>query len=175
MQKLTFVLVAAVSLLTFSGCKKKGADESLAKMEGFANEMCACKDKACGDAVQQKMTKWQEEMAKSSAGKEAEKTDPETTKRFTDASTKMSDCFTKLAGAETPPPPATGDTKPADTATAPAGTPPAGTDPAAATPPAGDKPAADTKPADTKATDTKATDTKKAADKKPDDKKAGGW
>jgi hypothetical protein len=172
MQKLTFVFVAAVSLLTFSGCKKKGADESLAKMEGFANEMCACKDKACGDAVQQKMTKWQEEMAKSSAGKEAEKTDPETTKRFTDASTKMSDCFTKLAGAETPPPPA-GD-KPADTATAPAGTPPAGTDPAAAAPPAGDKPA-DTaaKPADTKTT-TKPADTKTDA-KKPDDKKAGGW
>jgi len=166
MRTLTLVFVTAVSLLTFTGCKKKGgADEAAGKMEAFAKEMCDCKDKSCGDKVNEKMAKWTDEMQKT-AGKEADKSDPAAEKRITDASTKMNDCYQKFSAAAAPP---AGDT--AAPAPAPAGdtaAPAAGTPPAAdtAAKPAGDTaaPAADKKP-----------DDKKAGDKKPDDKKAGGW
>jgi len=166
MRTLTLVFVTAVSLLSFTGCKKKGgADEAAGKMEAFAKEMCDCKDKSCGDKVNEKMAKWTDEMQKT-AGKEADKSDPAAEKRITDASTKMNDCYQKFSAAAAPP---AGDT--AAPAPAPAGdtaAPAAGTPPAAdtAAKPAGDTaaPAADKKP-----------DDKKAGDKKPDDKKAGGW
>lgn len=170
MRTLTLVFVTAVSLLTFTGCKKKGgADEAASKMEGFAKEMCDCKDKSCGDKVNEKMAKWTDEMQKT-AGKEAEKSDPAAEKRITDASTKMNDCYQKFSAAAAPP---AGDTA----APAPAGDKPAGD--TAAAPAAGTAPAADTaaKPAaDTAAPAAdKKPDDKKATDKKPDDKKAGGW
>jgi len=171
MRTLTLVFVSAVSLLSFTGCKKKGgADEAAGKMEAFAKEMCDCKDKSCGDKVNEKMAKWTDEMQKT-AGKEADKSDPAAEKRITDASTKMNDCYQKFSAA-TPPAgdtaaPAGGTPPAGDTAAAPAGgTPPPATDTAA-------KPAGDTAAAP--AGDTKKPDDKKAGDKKPDDKKAGGW
>ena len=71
MNKIMLALLAALSIVSFAGCKKKGggaAAEAMAKMEGFSKEMCECKDKACVDKVNENMTKWGTEMAKT-AGK----------------------------------------------------------------------------------------------------------
>ena len=85
MSKLTFALVAALSLATF-GCKKKGgaAAEAVAKMEGFSKSMCDCKDKACADKVNEDMTKWGTEMAKNAGAAKDDKPDPELAKKSSD-------------------------------------------------------------------------------------------
>src|SRR5689334_8945334 len=98
MNKLTFALVAALSLATF-GCKKKGgraAAEALAKMEGFSKSMCECKDKACADKVNEEMTKWGTEMAKNAGAAKDEKPDPELAKKTADVMGKYTECMTKL-------------------------------------------------------------------------------
>ena len=63
-------------------------------MEGFAKSMCDCKEKACGDKVQEDMTKWGQEMAKSSAAN-AKPTELQM-KRATDVTTRYAECMTKL-------------------------------------------------------------------------------
>ncbi len=121
MNKLTISFVAAMSLLAFAGCKKKGgaAGEAVAKMEGFQKQMCDCKDKACADKVNEEMTKWGTEMAKTAGAAKEEKPDPELAKKSADIMTKYTECMTKLmmAGAGAPP---AGD-KPAGDTAAPAG------------------------------------------------------
>ena len=125
MNKLTISFVAAMSLLAFAGCKKKGgaAGEAVAKMEGFQKQMCDCKDKACADKVNEEMTKWGTEMAKTAGAAKEEKPDPELAKKSADIMTKYTECMTKLmmAGAGAPP---AGD-KPAGDTAAPAGDKPA--------------------------------------------------
>ena len=81
MHKIMFVFVAAISMFAFTGCKKKGggASDAIAKMEGFSKAMCECKDKACADKVQEDMTKWGTEAAKTA--KPDEKPDPEMVKK----------------------------------------------------------------------------------------------
>src|SRR4051794_19776470 len=86
MNKLMIVSVAALSLLSVAGCKKKGGSDVIAKMEGFSKSMCECKDKACADKVNADMTAWGTEMAKT-AGKD-EKPDPEMAKKSADVMTK---------------------------------------------------------------------------------------
>ena len=139
MNKLTISFVAAMSLLAFAGCKKKGgaAGEAVAKMEGFQKQMCDCKDKACADKVNEEMTKWGTEMAKTAGAAKEEKPDPELAKKSADIMTKYTECMTKLmmAGAGAPP---AGD-KPAGDTAAPAGDKPAGDTAAPAGDMAGDK------------------------------------
>ena len=117
MNKLTISFVAAMSLLAFAGCKKKGgaAGEAVAKMEGFQKQMCDCKDKACADKVNEEMTKWGTEMAKTAGAAKEEKPDPELAKKSADIMTKYTECMTKLmmAGAGAPP---AGDKPAGDTA-----------------------------------------------------------
>ncbi len=125
MNKLTISFVAAMSLLAFAGCKKKGgaAGEAVAKMEGFQKSMCDCKDKACADKVNEDMSKWGTEMAKTAGAAKDDKPDPDLAKKSADIMTKYTECMTKLmmAGAGAAPAPA-GDTaapagdKPADMA-----------------------------------------------------------
>jgi hypothetical protein len=135
MNKIAFAFIAAMAVLSFTGCKKKsGAGEAIAKMEGFKNEMCACKDKACADGVDKKMMDWGA-ANKPKDGKPMEMSKEEKDKSEA-ISKAMSDCRTKASPPAADPamaPPA-GD-KPADPAMAP----PAGDKPAdpAATPPAG--------------------------------------
>jgi hypothetical protein len=143
MKNLTIALLAAVSLLSFAGCKKKGGgSDALAKMTEFKDQMCKCTDKPCADKVMEAMTKWGADMAKE-GNKEAAKPTEEDMKKSQAVSEEYSKCMQKaMASAMPPPPPPAGD-KPADPAAAapPAGDKPA--DPAApAAPPAGDKPAA---------------------------------
>jgi hypothetical protein len=143
MKNLSIAFLAAVSLMTFAGCKKKpGGGDSLAKMTEFKDQMCKCADKACADKVNEAYTKWGQEMQKEMGeSKEPPKMSEEETKKQTEVATAYSACMTKLmTPAMTPPPAAApaGD-KPADPA-APAGDKPA--DPAAPpAAPAGDKPA----------------------------------
>jgi hypothetical protein len=145
MKNLSIAVLAALSLMSFAGCKKKGgASDAIAKMTDFKDQMCKCADKACAEKVTEAMTKWGQDMAKEGGDKEA-KISEDDTKKMASVTEEMTKCMTKamMAGAMPPPaaPPA-GD-KPADPAAAAA--PPAGdkpADPAApAAPPAGDKPA----------------------------------
>jgi hypothetical protein len=105
MNKIMLAFVAVLSIASF-GCKKKGGSgDALAKMEGFSKAMCECKDKACADKVQEDMTKWGTEAAKT-ANKD-EKPDPEMVKKSGEIMTKYTECMTKLmmAGTEAPKPP----------------------------------------------------------------------
>jgi hypothetical protein len=142
MKNLSIAVLAALSLMSFAGCKKKGgAGDAINKLTDFKDQMCKCADKACAEKVTEGMTKWGQDMAKEGGDKEA-KISEDDTKKMAAVTEEMTKCMTKamMAGAMPPPaaPPA-GD-KPADPA-APAA-PPAGDKPAdPAAPPAGDKPA----------------------------------
>jgi len=98
MKKLSIGMVAALSLVAVTGCKKKGgaAGEAMAKMEEFSKAMCDCKDKACADKVNADMTKWGTEMAKTAGAAKDDKPDPEMAKKSADIMTKYTECMTKL-------------------------------------------------------------------------------
>jgi hypothetical protein len=125
MKKIAFAFIAAMAVLSFAGCKKKsGAGEAIAKMEGFKNEMCACKDKACADGVDKKMMDWAA-ANKPKDGKQIEMSKEEKEKSET-VTKAMMECRTKAAPPMADPamtPPAT---PPADPAATPPATPPAG-------------------------------------------------
>ena len=131
MKNLSIAIIAALSLLSFAGCKKSGGgSNAIAKMGEFKDQMCKCTDKACADKVAEAMTKWTQEFAKEAGGDKAAKPSEEDTKKTTQIMEEYTKCQGKAmqAGATPPAAPA-----------APAGDKPA--DPAAAAPPAGDKPA----------------------------------
>jgi hypothetical protein len=69
--------------------------------EGFTTTMCTCKDKACADDVQQRFTKWGEEMAKDAKSDDG-KISSEDTKRMSHVAARYAECYTKLL---TPPNP----------------------------------------------------------------------
>jgi hypothetical protein len=93
LQRPMIKLVIAMSMFAFAGCKKKsGADDSMAKMEAFAKQMCECKDKACADQVQADMTKW------STSSMSSAKPDPEMAKKSQQAMSRYTECMTKAAG-----------------------------------------------------------------------------
>ncbi|HET7503543.1 MAG TPA: hypothetical protein VFK02_21120 [Kofleriaceae bacterium] len=148
MKNLSIAILAAVSLLSFAGCKKGGgAGDAVAKMTTFKDDMCKCADKACAEKVTEAMTKWGQDMAKE-GGDKAAKVSEEDTKKMTALTEEMTKCMTKAMMAGATPPPAgdkpAGD-KPAEPAAA--APPPAGDKPAEpAAPPAGDKPAGDKPP-----------------------------
>jgi len=78
MNKIMIACVAALSLFSIAGCKKKGggAGDYVAKMEGWKTDMCKCKagDSACSQKVLDDQKKYADEMAKT-ADKDA-KPDP---------------------------------------------------------------------------------------------------
>lgn len=82
MKKLIFIFAIA------AGCSK-GVD--VGKLDSLKNEACACKDKACGDAVNKKMDDAMEEMAK--GGKEP---DEDTQKKLMTVMTEAGICLAKL-------------------------------------------------------------------------------
>src|SRR5262245_36404345 len=84
MKKTASVIIAAMAVLSFGGCKKKSdADKMLDQMESFKKDMCGCKekDKACGEGVEKKMGEWMKSMEGKEKGKEKEKGTPEQEKR----------------------------------------------------------------------------------------------
>ncbi|MFT3695745.1 MAG: hypothetical protein QM831_21590 [Kofleriaceae bacterium] len=60
MKKISMVVLA---MFLAVGCKDKW-DKAISDMNGFKDEMCACKDKACTDGVKKKMNDWEEKMSK---------------------------------------------------------------------------------------------------------------
>ena len=97
MKNLSICFVAALSLASF-GCKKKGGmAEAKAKMNEFADKMCACKDTKCAQGVSDEMTKWSTEMSKTASKdekpSEADMKDMEATTK------KLTDCMQKAMGA----------------------------------------------------------------------------
>jgi hypothetical protein len=75
---------------------ESGASGAVAMMEKFSNSMCACKDKACADKVNEDMTKWGTEMAKNAGANYDERPDPELARRSADIMTRYTECMTKL-------------------------------------------------------------------------------
>lgn len=63
MKKIAFVFIAALAVLSFAGCKKKGGvADAMAKMETFKKDMCACADKACAEKVSKAMDDYTKSM-----------------------------------------------------------------------------------------------------------------
>ena len=116
MKNLSIAILAALSLLSFAGCKKKGGADMIAKMTEFKDQMCKCTDKACADKVMADMTKWTQDLAKEGGDKEAAKPNEEDMKKSQAVSEEYAKCMQKVMTASMTPPPA-------------------------AAPPAGDKPA----------------------------------
>ncbi len=139
MKNLSIAFVAALSLLSVAGCKKKadgGAAEAMGKMVEFKDKMCGCadkKDKDCAQKVTDDMTKWAQDSAKT-MDKNVKPTEADM-KKMEEVGKQLGECTTKAMMADMGTPP----TEPgaALTPTEPgAAAPAAGSDTAAA--PAGD-------------------------------------
>jgi len=76
--------------------------EALAKFGEFKTQMCECKDKACGNAVSEAMTKWGTEPAKT-ASKDS-RPDAATAKKISDTMAAYTECMTKVMTAPAPAP-----------------------------------------------------------------------
>ena len=118
------VYVLAFLLLMFA-CKKKKPevdhDAAIAKMAEFKDQMCACKDKVCGDKVQEAMTKWSTDMAARSPDKRVNASEAQM-KKMTEVGQMYGECMTRAmkpkdepapAPSPSPPPPQRTDTPPA--------------------------------------------------------------
>jgi len=84
MKKLVIAFVFA------AGCSKGANVDQLNKLK---EEACACKDKACGDAVNKKLDDAVEQMAKDMGGKEP---DEATAKKLMEVMTEAGQCIAKL-------------------------------------------------------------------------------
>jgi len=84
MKKLVIAFVFA------AGCSK-GAN--VAQLDKLKEEACACKDKACGEAVNKKLDDAVEQMAKDMGGKEP---DEATAKKLMEVMTEAGQCIAKL-------------------------------------------------------------------------------
>jgi hypothetical protein len=73
------------------------AESAIAMVVEFSGRMCACKDKACADKVNEDYTKWGMEMAKNARPEDAKNVSADDTKRMVEAATRYSECYTKLA------------------------------------------------------------------------------
>ncbi len=101
------IAIVLATLTALGGCKKKSGSEfaePLAKMSEFADMMCKCLDKACADAVQERMTKWATDAA---AKDEWSKTKPDeaTMKKMTELGEKYAGCMNKAFGPSPEPAP----------------------------------------------------------------------
>lgn len=102
MKNLTIAFLATASLFAVGACKKKAggdAGEAVAKMTEFKDQMCACKDKACADKVQESMTKWSTDMAAKAGENKDQKADEATMKKMTEVGQAYGECMTKAMSA----------------------------------------------------------------------------
>ncbi len=97
MQK--FIRSSAILLVFGLGACKSDVDDAVAKMKKFADDMCACKDKACAEKVTAEMVKYGEEMSKKQGGKAEPAMSEAQTKELAESSKKMGECMTKAMGA----------------------------------------------------------------------------
>ena len=127
MKNLSLAFVAAVSLLSFAGCKKKaddGAAAAMGKMVEFKDKMCGCadkKDKDCAQKVTDDMTKWAQDSAKT-MDKNAKPSEADM-KKMEEVGKQLGECTTKAMMADMGTPPTEGSAAPTPTegSAAPAG------------------------------------------------------
>jgi predicted small lipoprotein YifL len=67
----------------------------MTKMNGFADEMCACRDKACADVVQEGMTKWSTQMASDAGSRGMRKATEKELEQITNIGQRYGECMTK--------------------------------------------------------------------------------
>ena len=79
------MMVSMFAGLALAGCSK--SDDLVGKMQGFKDQMCACKTADCADKVQADEEKWESDIKKGS------KPDGDTMKKLEDLSDKMTDCY----------------------------------------------------------------------------------
>jgi hypothetical protein len=140
MKKIAFAFLAALAVMSFAGCKKKGGTaDILAKMEGFKNDMCKCKagDKACAEKVGKDMNAYMESMkGKIPDEKNVSEADKKKSEAIGMEMMKCQQTAMGMGGDMAPP-----ATPPAGDTAAPPATPPAGdtaAPPAGGTAPAGE-------------------------------------
>lgn len=78
--------------------------DAIAKLGELADEMCACTDKACADAVTAEITRWSTEMA-GAYRDEADKPSEDEVKEAMVVSERLSKCMMASMSLGTPPPP----------------------------------------------------------------------
>ncbi|MBL4684449.1 MAG: hypothetical protein JKY37_07660 [Nannocystaceae bacterium] len=83
-------LIALIALPTLA-CDSGGA-EYVKKMEEFAEKSCACKDAECTTKVTKEMGEWVTKNQEI-----VSKVKPDDTEKLTAATTKMTECMTKIA------------------------------------------------------------------------------
>ena len=87
--KNTLLGISASLALLLGACGGGGAD----KLGKLKDEACACKDKACGDAVNKKMDEAMAQMEKDMGGKEP---DEATTAKIMSSMLEAGQCLSKL-------------------------------------------------------------------------------
>ena len=93
-------LPALLVLVAAPACKKRSAtSRAIAEFAEFADRMCACKDQACADRLQEDMTKWSQELAAKSA---PEKPSAADAKRMQENGAKYAACYSKATGGGQP-------------------------------------------------------------------------
>ena len=101
--------IVVSGLVVLAGCPDKNSPERqvrnvVATFRGFADRMCACKDKACADRVQNEMSTWSTEMARTMKVEKA-KPDEALMKEMTELGTRYGECMTKVMSAPDVAPP----------------------------------------------------------------------
>jgi len=102
--------ITAGLLLAFTACKKNKWDKAISDTEGFKDQTCACKDKACADEVHKKYKEWEKTMM-ADMGKD-EKPPDNIIEKAEKVEKEMRDCrhkFDKDDMAAPPAPPAGGE------------------------------------------------------------------
>ncbi len=99
-------------LVLVAACKMKkpevDQDAAVVAMLEFKDQMCACKDKACADKVQETMTKWSTDMA-ARAGNKRDNANEAQIEKMTEIGQVYGECMTRAMStkdepAPTPPP-----------------------------------------------------------------------
>jgi hypothetical protein len=86
---------AAYHLATRKPTREQRMEAALKKFEGFVDDACACKDKACTDDVQSRLMRWSEEMARTDDFTR-EPPSHEVVEKATKLGTRYADCLTKI-------------------------------------------------------------------------------
>lgn len=93
-------LAPLIVLALLAGCpsKKKASeriDDAVEGMNGFANQMCQCKDIDCAEKVHHDMNAWAAKVIESTPPRDQSPNEAQT-KRMTEVGTHYDDCFSKL-------------------------------------------------------------------------------
>ena len=94
----TLVVVVGL-LMAVAACKKKTSKtaEAMPKMREFRDDMCACKDKACADKVQDDMNKWSADNVRN-AGDRPERPSEADMKQMQEIGTRYGECMARAMG-----------------------------------------------------------------------------